>query len=74
MQCLSAASSVASADIPASPASVSESTGVWTSWMNNMNPYEEGQEGDLEITKNMDPVSSDQYWTYSMDGTLYIFV
>ena len=36
-----------------------ESEGVWTGWFNNMNPYEEGQKGDLELRKNIDPVSSD---------------
>ena len=72
MWCHSAASSVASASIPTPPVTAVEPeiepAGVWTGWMNNMNPYEEGQRGDLEITKNMDPVSSDQYWAFFING------
>ena len=68
MRCRTTASSVASADVPTPPATAVEPelepVGVWTGWMNNMNPYEEGQKGDLEITKNMDPVSSDRYWIH----------
>ena len=44
-----------------------ESEGVWTGWFNNMNPFEEGQQGDLELRKDMDPVSSDWWWTFSID-------
>ena len=55
------------ASAPAESAAEAESEGVWTGWFNDMNPYEEGQKGDLELRKDMDPVSNGQYWTFSMD-------
>ena len=71
-----AASSITNTAIPTSPATTTEPVvepedapaGVWTGWINNMNPYGEGQKGDLEITKNMDPVSSNWFWIFFMDG------
>ena len=55
------------ASAPAESAAEAESEGVWTGWFNDMNPYEEGQKGDLELRKDMDPVSNGRYWTFSMD-------
>ena len=56
-----AESSVTNAEIPTPPETAAEfeSEGVWTGWINDMDPYEEGHKGDLEIRRNMDPVSYD---------------
>ena len=54
-------------------AAESEAEGVWTGWINNVDPYEEGHKGDLEIRNNMDPVSIDRYWTSSNDSISFVY-
>ena len=71
--CHTAESDGTSADVPTTPATAElEPSGVWTEWVNNFNPYEEGQRGDLEIRTDMDPVSSDRCWIFSIDGSYCI--